>query len=286
MPDLDQDGIPDGIDPNPGVYDKTAENKGQRVVDGKLVPNSSSSYTPDQYSENLDINPIVIFDGTGNAIPGLGSEGAKRWFTYMDTRPQYKDAYNTFKRNIAALGIKTDPKTLQSVWNDAVDWINTKGTTAKDPFDYLTVLNPAKYADTTQGPVYGAQKSTSSRVTQYSPSGAAQGISDTMEQELGRTANQNEITAYTSAVNEAAKKEPSTYTGVTTTSPGGKAFPRGISAEQGTQTTGFDPTMFARNFARSQPDFAESFAAKNVLKIIKNLIGDQTAIGQVVESGR
>jgi hypothetical protein len=40
--------------------------------------------------------------------------------------------------------------------------------------------------------------------------------------------------------------------------------------------------MFARNFARSQPDFAESFAAKNVLKIISSLLTDRNAIGNVV----
>jgi hypothetical protein len=32
------------------------------------------------------------------------------------------------------------------------------------------------------------------------------------------------------------------------------------------------------------PDYAESFAAKNVLKIVESLIGsDRTAIGKVVE---
>jgi len=37
------------------------------------------------------------------------------------------------------------------------------------------------------------------------------------------------------------------------------------------------------NFARSRPDFAESFATKNFLKIIQGVLKDPNAIGTVVE---
>jgi hypothetical protein len=107
-----------------------------------------------------------------------------------------------------------------------------------------------------------------------------------MEQESGRTASANEIAAGTAAMNAAAMKEPGIFEGTTTTSPGGKGFELGQSVTKGTQTTGFDPTMFARNFARSQPDFAESFAAKNFLKLISGLLTDPNAIGAVVGDGR
>jgi hypothetical protein len=168
----------------------------------------------------------------------------------------------------------------QKVWGDAVDWTQTVGAVSSNPEDYLDVLDPSDYQGATKK--YGTQKQRDERVTQYSPSSAAQIVSDTMEQELGRTASAAEIAAGTTAMNVAAKKEPGIFEGTTTTAPGGKGFELGQTTTKGTQTTGFDPTMFARNFARSQPDFAESFAAKNVLKIVSSLLTDRNTIGNVV----
>jgi hypothetical protein len=83
--------------------------------------------------------------------------------------------------------------------------------------------------------------------------------------------------------NAAAKKEPSIYDGFTTTTGPAKGASLGTSTSKGTQTTGFDPAIYAQNFARSRPDFAESFATKNFLKIIQSLLKDPNAIGTVVE---
>jgi len=143
-------------------------------------------------------------------------------------------------------------------------------------------MDPSLYRTEGSGPKYGTQAQKDSRVTQYSGSSAAQQISDEMERRLGRRATQSEIDAYTAGVNAAAKKEPSVFTGsTTTTAPKGKNT-LGSTATTGTQTTGFDPTMFARNFAMSRPDYAESFAANTFLGLVEKLLKDPNAIGNVV----
>lgn len=222
------------------------------------------------------LNPIIL---PGVKDP-VNIEEAKAWFKFIKNTGN-KDQYNTFVSALAARGI---PKSkAQAVWNDAVEWTQMiGGYTTPYPEDYLDYLDPTDYVEAPKIK-YGTSKQVTTQATEYSTSAAAQQISDTMEKELGRTATQAEIDAYTAAVNAEAAKAPSTYTGFTTTSPGVKGAELGVSTSKGTQTTGFDPTMFARNFARSQPDYAESFAAKNVLGIIEGLLSDRTAIGKVVQ---
>jgi len=229
---------------------------------------SDTSLLPDLKGR---INPI--------SLPGLGpvnGDEAKAWFKFL--KNNNKARYDQFLLELAARGVSKSA--AQKVWNDAVDWTQTLGSNSSNPEDYLDILDPSDYQGATKK--YGTQKQRDERITQYSPSAGAQTISDTMEQELGRTASANEIAAGTAAMNAAATKEPSIFEGTTTTAPGGKGFELGSTTTKGTQTTGFDPTMFARNFARSQPDFAESFAAKNVLKIVSELLTDRNAIGNVV----
>ena len=233
---------------------------------------SDTSLLPDLKGR---INPI--------SLPGLGpvnGDEAKAWFKFL--KNNNKARYDQFLVELAARGVSKSA--AQKVWNDAVDWTQTLGSNSSNPEDYLDILDPSDYQGATKK--YGTTKVRDERVTQYSPSAGAQTISDTMEQELGRTASANEIAAGTAAMNAAATKEPSIFEGTTTTAPGGKGFELGSTTTKGTQTTGFDPTMFARNFARSQPDFAESFAAKNFLKLVSGLLTDPNAIGQVVSDGR
>ena len=252
---------------------------GESLIPGTKAYEQGSPVKPSDTSllPNLQgrINPI--------SLPGLGpvnGDEAKAWFKFL--KNNNKARYDQFLLELAARGVSKSA--AQKVWNDAVDWTQTLGSNSSNPEDYLDILDPSDYQGATKK--YGTQKQRDERVTQYSPSAGAQTISDTMEQELGRTASANEIAAGTAAMNTAAAKEPSIFEGTTTTAPGGKGFELGSTTTKGTQTTGFDPTMFARNFARSQPDFAESFAAKNFLKLISGLLTDPNAIGQVVSDGR
>jgi hypothetical protein len=280
MADYDQDGIPDGVDARPNIFDKTKANGGNRVVAGQNIP-TYKGYGSAEYNANQGILPIEFLD-----IVSIDPMDAKQWFKFASTNPAYKNAYNSFKNNVARLKLPTDKKSLQAIWNDAVDWTQTTGTNNGDPFNYLESLDPSNYVDKTKGPKYGTTAVKDIRTTEYSGSTAAQQISDEFERKLGRRASQAEINAYTIGVNKMAQKEPSIYEGTTTTAaPKGKNT-LGSTVSTGKQTTGFDPTMFARNFAMSQPDYAESFASHTFLGLVEKLLKDPNAIGEVVSDGR
>ena len=233
----------------------------------------STSFTPNLSGRT---NPISLPGVDG----GVTIDEGKAWFKFL--KNNNKQRYNELIADIVARGV---PKSAAAkVWSDALEWVSSIGSPSSKPTDYFDVMDPSDYQGATKK--YGTTKVRDERVTQYSPSSGAQVVSDTMEQELGRTASANEIAAGTTGMNLAATKEPSIFEGTTTTAPGGKGFELGSTSTKGTQTTGFDPTMFARNFARSQPDFAESFAAKNFLKLVSGLLTDPNAIGQVVSDGR
>lgn len=216
---------------------------------------------------------------------GVDAKQASDWFKFTASKAAKgtpaRTYYDEVTATMARLGIAK--KDYQSAWDDAVTWAQTPGSgSTGDPKMFMSLMNPADYADQTATKKYGTTKSKQTTVTQYSPSSAGADITKTFESELGRTATSAETAAYLKAVNEKAKKEPSVYEGTTTTSPGKGGVDQ--STTMATSSTGFDPTMFAQNFARSMPDYAESFAAKNVLKIIEGLIGpDRTAIGKVVQ---
>jgi hypothetical protein len=244
-------------------------------------------YLKDQQAtaNNVQLNyaPIIL-----PGIPtdsGISDTQAKAWFKYTASKAPKGSAvrryYDNFVSTATRMGVDKDK--IQDVWDEAVNWTQAIGSGSKgDPMMYLNSLNPTDFVDKTAVKKYGTTKSKQTTITEYSASGAAADANKAMEAELGRTATSAETAAYLKAVNEKAKKEPSVYEGTTTTSPGKGGVDQSVTTA--TQKTGFDPTIFAQNFARSMPDYAESFAAKNVLKIIEGLIGsDRTAIGKVVE---
>ena len=254
---------------------------GESLIPGTPAYAKGSTVKPTT-SSGLPSDGLPTF---GSAVPGIILPGmpagrfaspdeAKSWFTFSKTRTGIeKKTYDGFIADLAAKGIAKSK--AQAVWNDAVNWTQTLGSTSGRPLDYLAVMDPADYKGGA-GSEYGTKKQTQKQVTEYSKSGASQQIRDTMKQELGREATAEETALYTKAVNAAAKKEPSTYTGVTTTTPGG-------SSTTSTQSTGFDPTLFAQNFARSIPNYAETFAAKEFVSLIDQVLTDPNRIGQVVE---
>ena len=231
----------------------------------------------------LNYAPIIL-----PGIPkdqGISDVQAKAWFKYTAAKAPKGSAvrnyYDDFVAGLSRLGIPKDK--WNDAWEEAVNWTQAIGSgSTGDPKMFLSMMDPTDFADKTATKKYGTTKSKQTTVTQYSPSGAGADVTKAFESELGRTATSKETAAYLKAVNEKAKKEPAVYSATTTTSPGKGGVDQ--STTTATSTAGFDPTMFAQNFARSMPDYAESFAAKNVLKIIDGLIGsDRTAIGKVVQ---
>lgn len=236
--------------------------------------------------QNTELNYAPILLPGVPSGSGISDVQAKAWFKYTASKAPKGSAirnyYDDFVGTLSRLGIPKDK--WQDAWDEAVNWTQAIGSgSTGDPKMFLQYLDPADFADKSGATKkYGTTKSKQTTVTQYSPSSAGETISKTFESELGRTATSAETAAYLKAVNEKAAKESQVYTATTTTSPGKGGVDQ--TTTMATSTTGFDPSMFAQNFARSMPDYAESFAAKNVLKIIEGLIGsDRTAIGKVVE---
>ena len=233
----------------------------------------------------LDIPPIVL----PGLKTGVDGQQAKDWFKFTAPKAAKGTPARKYYDNFIALLAKAGiPKSkYNDVWADAVSWTQAPGSGSKgDPALYLSSgMAAADYADKTAAKAPATNKSKVTTATKYSASGAGADVNKAVVSELGRTASSVEAAAYLKAVNEKAKLEPSVYENTsTTTTKGSGATGVSTTVTSATQSTGFDPTIFAQNFARSLPDYAESFAAKNMLKIIEGLIGpDRTAIGKVVE---
>lgn len=212
------------------------------------------------------------------SIPGasrtLSPDEAKQWFKYLSNNN--KPMFDQFKANIAAYGLKTDKKTLQKLWNDAVDWTQVVGGTSGNPLDYFNVFDPMDYVEAPKASRYGTTAQRDERITQYSPSAAADTVTKASMEERGMGTTAKERKDFLKAVNAAAAKESSIYEGSTTTAPG-------KTSSKGMQTTGFDPSQFARDWVRSLPNYAESFAAKDFIDVISSLVKSPAKIGRVVE---
>jgi hypothetical protein len=233
----------------------------------------------------LDVPPIVL----PGLKTGVDATQAKDWFKFTAPKAAKgtptRKYYDNFIAMLAKAGI---PKSkYNDVWADAVSWTQAPGSGSKgDPALYLSSgMAAADYADKTAAKAPATSKSKVTTATKYSASSAGADVNKSVESELGRTASSVEAAAYLKAINAKAALEPSVYENTSkTTVTGSGASGVSNTVTTATQSTGFDPTIFAQNFARSLPDYAESFAAKNMLKIVEGLIGpDRTAIGKVVQ---
>lgn len=246
------------------------------------VPDYLEKVTP-TYNPNMDI-PAIQLPGFSNR--GVSATEAYGWFRLVAAKAakgtKARGFYDNWAAAMTKLGIPK--KNWDKVWKDAVDWTQTPGSGSNGRMEgFLSVLDPSDYtASSGTGKRYGTTKSRTEQTTQYSPSSASADINRVIESEIGRTATKEEIDAYIAGVNAEAKKSPAVSESTTTTAPGTGGL-LGTSTSKVTQTTGFDPAMYALNFARSRPDFAESFATKAVLGIIQKVLRDPNAIGQVVE---
>lgn len=267
--DRDYDGIADIRDPEPDKFNVTKSNQGK--------PKFPAAGTVDPAFQP-DI-PNIVFLG----MRPMSAPEAKNWFKFAKTRGGVeKQAYERFIAALSKLGI---PKSKAlSVWSDAVDWVQTVGSTTSDPTNYISVLDPSLYSDAAAtGKKYGTSKLNQSVTTSYSTSSAAQDITTAYKAELGTEAGKTDILAYQEAVNKAAAKEPAITEQLVTTSKGNKEAPMGVTKTNMKQTTGFDANRFAVEYARNNPDYAENFAARKFMGLIEQALTNPTRIGEVVQ---
>ena len=218
---------------------------------------------------------------SGTRSPSL--EEAKNWFRFVGGTAKKgtkaRQYYDDFTNYLKKAGVPQ--KYWQGVWEDAVVWTQTYGSGSDGkPIKYLDVWQPGNYQD--QAKQYGTTKNQQSTVTSYSTSSAAADITSAYKSELGFEPGAADIAAYRKAVNLAAKKEPATYTTTTTSAPG-KGGVLETSKSTAVSGTGFDPTRFAIEYARSNPEYAENYAARTFINLIDQALTDPNRIGQVVQ---
>lgn len=96
------------------------------------------------------------------------------------------------------------------------------------------------------------------------------------QSQLGRTASKQEIIDFQQALNEQQRKNPSISQ--STTSSG-----KGSSSTRTSTSGGFDYTRFARQYAQSQPDFQDRYAAITFMDILDSALSDPNSIDALVK---
>jgi hypothetical protein len=124
------------------------------------------------------------------------------------------------------------------------------------------------------GPFYSRDTS----VNLSSASEAARIADQTFTSEMGRTASNQEAAAFQKALNaqERANPQVSTQSGTQT---------KGSRVSRSSQSGGFDPTRFAREYAQSQEGYAEQFAGVTFMDVIDKAISDPNALDQIIAGG-
>lgn len=244
--DWDNDGIPNSIDSTPGIDPNTVN--------------------PPTYR----MNPVNI-PGT----KGVLLDESTGWFAA--SRVSDPTSFNIIMAKMFNYGHIKKPNDFEAakkVWAELTKNAGSLGSPTGNVEDWIALTPPmAMGADGD-----GTTRDKRSTVTKYTPSSAAADITTASKAELGREASDKEMKAYTAAVNKKAQTEP-TVSDMTTVRSGD------VSSTTGVQGTGFDPAIFARDFARSQSDYAENYAASSFLGLIEQSLRDPNRIGQVIQNG-
>lgn len=119
------------------------------------------------------------------------------------------------------------------------------------------------------GPVTSMQKATSVNLTD--PMSARKLVDTALESYLGRKATFQEQEKFLNTLNKREQKSPTVTTQVSTTTPGGPGM---SSTESSTMTQGgFNPSVFAEEFARGQQGAGEYQAATTYLDTFIGALG-------------
>lgn len=119
------------------------------------------------------------------------------------------------------------------------------------------------------GPVTSMQKATSVNLTD--PMSARKLVDTALESYLGRKATAQEQEKFLNTLNKREQKSPTVTTQVSTTTPGGPGM---SSTESSTMTKGgFNPSVFAEEFARGQQGAGEYQAATTYLDTFISALG-------------
>jgi hypothetical protein len=207
-------------------------------------------------------------------MPGGGEvmvSNARQYYTnlYLSTGKDKQDYYQ-----IADLLIGKGYMTNRADVNNFSAWLDKAVVIAAQADNRSQRLTPLDILERLPESETGADGSprsfsTSTRtVNQSSRTDAKATLNNAYQQMLGRMANNKELAAFQKALNDLESKNAtvSSLSG-TTTSKGGTS-----STSQTVRTTGgFNAGQFAQDWARSRPEYAETFAATTFMGVIDEM---------------
>lgn len=247
---------------------------------------------------------------SGEYIPGSvyvvrnGKEGwvipeeAIKWYSTMDKfdQPQWKRLQQVF----AALGLSTEKKKMLSVLTQAAVYAasvnnpTTNNRQGRDPVSYINdALSMASGAGTSFGGTQNSKYTTTqSAKTLESPSDITDLARKYWVAEVGREPSDKELATFIAKVQAGQKADKGTVTTTTGTS---KSVTKGTSANStstNTQTadnvskTGQNWNVYAQDYARSMPDYAENKVVSTFLSILDRVLTGDQSIAERILGGK
>lgn len=208
------------------------------------------------------------YDANGNQLR-VDPDTAKAWWEAQAT--QNSDVWQQQAKAFKQLGVKTTSQMLTALRN-GIDYTQNPYANTDDPWTWINAQEIKGSGSGSGGPY--TQVQTSTRLS--SPSAARTAANQAFESEIGRMATKEESAQFQQALNIAEQNAPTTSVthGVTS----------GRNTTASTQTTGgFDAAAFGRDWARSQSDFAESYAAGNFMSLLDKVVSQPNAIEQIMK---
>lgn len=207
--------------------------------------------------------------------PNTGPESYSKisdYFTYLNV--DNKKDWDMYTKMLGDLGYANDYNGVVSMAQLAMNWAAKPENyqAGKSVFDYFATLPPA-------GAAQGGPRTQTSRSVNLSNKGdAANYINNSYQQFLGREASDKEIKAFKKALNDMESANASVTTATTTTD--------GSTSSASYKTTGgFNAAQFADEWAKSRPDYAETFAATSFMSVVDNLINSGPTLEGKVMNG-
>ena len=248
----------------------------------------SGYYSITDGSEKLRL-PLVWTVGTdglpnasgpgGFADPDVAKQELQIW--YENDTPQWQQ----IRKSYVEMGVtgrtpeEVDAKIYRLV-SDGIDFTQVPGSGITDPYDYT---NTKSGMEIMEGPgrgggggSYGPYTYESTDVALSSDSGAMEILDRAYQQYLGRVATVEEGQAFKQALNMMEQMNPS------------RSVIEGVSGkgtDTRTQTTqgGFNPRVFARDYAMATPEYANTFAANTFMTALNSFLEEPNAIEQRIE---
>ena len=286
--DANNNGIPDIIEKKPNPDDGSYR-QGDFNVFYDEMGQISGYYNIEDGSEKLKLPLIWTVDAATGQPDAMGPGGfadpdvAKRelqiW--YENDTPQWK----IIRKDYLEMGVtgrtpeEIDAKIYRLV-SDGIDFTQVPGSGITDPYEYTNTRSGMEIMEGSSrgggGGSYGPYSYESTDVALSSESGAMEILDQTYQQYLGRVATTEEGQAFKQALNMMERMNPS------------RSVIEGVSGkgtDTRTQTTegGFNPRIFARDYAMATPEYANTFAANTFMTALNSFLEEPNAIEQRIE---